>query len=197
MRQGSGGTYFINVRQVLEKLHIQQTRLLLKMDGLIDIEVMGHRCEACEYILSEDEKDLLFRLDTLEGSIQKDTKMALVYIAGYSTKDQLPIEDATFDYYNKYGQFQMQIDRGKLKIAEDHHVQWTFFCFIMFNAVCNKICRSSLRDIFFKIAEFYGLGATEKQCNILANIFLKNLCILTTPKSGKEPKMKILKLSEE
>ena len=36
LRQRSGGTYFINVQQCIEKLHIKQTSLLLKKNVNID-----------------------------------------------------------------------------------------------------------------------------------------------------------------
>ena len=36
LRQGSGGTYFINVQQCIEKLHIEQTSLLLNQNVNID-----------------------------------------------------------------------------------------------------------------------------------------------------------------
>ena len=47
LRQGSGGTYIINVQQCLEKLAIQKTKLLLQLN--VDIDSLnvetGHSCD--------------------------------------------------------------------------------------------------------------------------------------------------------
>ena len=43
LHQGSGGTYFINVQQCTEKLHIKQTSLLLNQNVNIEFDVNpGH-----------------------------------------------------------------------------------------------------------------------------------------------------------
>ena len=46
LQQGSGGTYFVNAKYVIEKIHIQHTKLTLKLEiavGGID----GHTCDIC------------------------------------------------------------------------------------------------------------------------------------------------------
>ena len=54
LRQSSGGTYFITVQNVLEKLHIEKTRLLLHLN--VDISELnvyaGHDCFQGLIILS-------------------------------------------------------------------------------------------------------------------------------------------------
>ena len=55
--------------------------------------------------------------------------------------------------------------------------------------------RNSLSKVFGHIAELYDFNVTKCHCNILSNTFLNKLCIQTTPRSGKEPAVKILKLS--
>ena len=54
--QGSGGNYFINVQQCIEKLHIKQTSLLLNRNVNIDeFDISpGHQCTFCDYKLSEE-----------------------------------------------------------------------------------------------------------------------------------------------
>ena len=87
------------------------------------------------------------------------------------------------------------MDRGGLKIPTDSACQWTFFCYTMFQYVNSKVCRKSLSDIFIKISEFYDFDMTMEHSYTLSNILLKNFCKSETPRTGKEPAMKILKLS--
>ena len=53
LRQGSGGTYFIFVKQMIEKVHIKLSSLLLSLD--MDIEEFnvesGHQWASCSYLL--------------------------------------------------------------------------------------------------------------------------------------------------
>ena len=98
-------------------------------------------------------------------------------------------------YYEKYGHFTVSLDRGGLNVPFDCACQWTFFCFIMFNTVKDKVCRRSLCNIFMSVAEFYSFNMAKQHGMILANIFLKNHCANSTPISGKEPALKTIKLS--
>ena len=54
--QGLGGTYFINLQQCIEKLHIKQTCLLLNQNVNIDeCDVNpGHQCISCDYKVCEE-----------------------------------------------------------------------------------------------------------------------------------------------
>ena len=55
LRQGCGGTYFINARQITEKLHIKHASILLSLRQDIDeLETQaGHLCSNCDYKLTE------------------------------------------------------------------------------------------------------------------------------------------------
>ena len=54
LRQGSGGTYFISVQQVLEKLNIQKTSLLLGLGDTNELpESFGHECDRCGFETNE------------------------------------------------------------------------------------------------------------------------------------------------
>ena len=54
--------------------------------------------------------------------------MALVYIAGYITRNHnQPSECETHFYYEKYGKYPNLTDHGKLKVPSDHTCQWLFF----------------------------------------------------------------------
>ena len=88
LRQGSGGTYFISVQQVIEKLHIKQSSLLLSLNvNIEDFNVeFEHQCPACSYVLCEEGSEIFDNLSELEQSISLETKMSLVYIAGYVTR---------------------------------------------------------------------------------------------------------------
>ena len=55
LRQGSGGTYFITVQQVLEKVSIYQARLLPQLRAdITDLIGCGHACAKCGYLSNED-----------------------------------------------------------------------------------------------------------------------------------------------
>ena len=63
LRQGSGGTYFITVQQILEKVNIAKAKLLLKLNDqtvndLCLIE-SGHFCGKCSFKLTEYMCDIL------------------------------------------------------------------------------------------------------------------------------------------
>ena len=47
------------------------------------------------------------------------------------------------------------------------------------------------------VSEFYAFGMRDSHARRLANVFINNYCIASTPRSGKEPQLKVLKLSEE
>ena len=87
-RQGSGGTYFITVQNVVEKLSIEKAKLLLELkvdvsDYTIDNE---HLSQKCGYFRSEESCDIINHLPKLEASLPLSTKMALFNIAGYVTR---------------------------------------------------------------------------------------------------------------
>ena len=84
LRQGCGGTYFINVQQVIEKLHINHTSLLLSLNVDIDSFDLssGHNCPSCTYVLSEAGSEIFDNLEKLESSISDSTKMSLIYSGG-------------------------------------------------------------------------------------------------------------------
>ena len=44
LQQGSGGTYFVNAKSVIEKIHIQHTKLTLKLEIAVD-GINGHTCD--------------------------------------------------------------------------------------------------------------------------------------------------------
>ena len=98
-------------------------------------------------------------------------------------------------YYEKFGDYLNSIDRSGLKIPPDNVCQWVFFCFILFHYIKDKVCRRSLSDIFLLVSEFYFFKINHPHCNTLANIFLNNYCAQITPRSNKEPALKVLKLS--
>ena len=202
LRQGSGGTYFITVQQILEKLVIKKTSILLSLDinpSELNFEP-GHECTLCGYLLDEEGSEIFDNLPELEDSIPLETKMSLVYITGYVTrKDKELDEDLLFNqttfYHQKYGSYTDRLDRGGLNIPSDCACQWSFFSFVIFKVVKDKVCRKSLCNLMMLVSEFYSFGMEKHHGRILANIFLKNFCKSLTPRSIKEPSLKILKLS--
>ena len=161
LRQGSGGTYFLSVQQVIEKLDINKTKLLLKLPAdLPNLDVdFGHECENCKYLLDDESSEVFDNLPELEDKILHETKMSLVHIAGYVTRrdDQTEKEllGLTTFYYQKYGHYTKSMDRGGLKVPSDTACQWTFFCYALFNCVIDRVCRKPLANLFMLVAEMY------------------------------------------
>ena len=102
LRQGSDGTYFITVQQVIEKFDINRARLLASLE--VDINGLefsaGHKCTQCEYKMTDEQLEIYDTLETLENSMKKETKMALVHIAGYATRHEDDLLDVT-TFYSK------------------------------------------------------------------------------------------------
>ena len=147
LRQGSGGTYFINAQQVAEKLRIQKTKLQITLDHeMADSSVVrSHQCDNCGYDLKSQESDLFDELSSLEASVNRVTKINLSHIAGYvSRKNPSDADEDTYDYYENYGGYTNALDRGGLVAAGDKLCQWTIFCFNMFKRPCQK---QSLQNI--------------------------------------------------
>lgn len=70
LRQGSGGTYFITVQEILEKIAINKTKLLLTLKcSLEDFIEEGHKCPKCQFLPTEKACDVFDKLDDLEKSL--------------------------------------------------------------------------------------------------------------------------------
>ena len=55
LRQGSGGTYFINVQQIVEQNNINRAKLLLSLKADLSEEEPGHKCTNCNFVLESKE----------------------------------------------------------------------------------------------------------------------------------------------
>ena len=199
LRQGSGGAYFISVQQALEKNEINKTKVFLKLNPQLLNDVAqtlpsGHSCAKCSFLLPDNLCDLVTNLPALENSLCEETKMVLVYVAGYVVRHH-DVGDNTYLIFAQFGSYLRDLNRGKLQIPGDSTCQWAFFCYIMFHEVVNFTCRSSLCKIFQLISDYFRLSVTPDQCFILSNIFFNNYCSLCSPRSNREPKQKVLKLS--
>ena len=124
---------------------------------------------------------------------QTDVTMALLYNAGYVTPKDDPNIDDTQYYYQKFGSFLKNLDRGGLNAPTDTYCQWTVLCYIMFHSVQDVTCRKSLSKLFLSISEKYNFGITRAKSYILCNIFFKNYSLLFSPKSDKGCALKVLK----
>ena len=81
-------------------------------------------------------------MSELEACLSTDTKMGLLYVAGYVIRNDMESQDDTFMYHEKYGDFTDNLNRGGLKIPGDSVCQWTFYSYIMFHEVVNDTCRT-------------------------------------------------------
>lgn len=199
LRQGSGGTYFINVQQIVEKTNINRSKLLLSLKADIDSEEPGHSCSDCAFELQNHEQacEAVDNIQQLEGSLPEETKATLLYIAGYVTFKHPESEDIgqTTFYFQKFGGYLESLDRGGLTVSSDRACQWTIFSYIVFNLVKNSVCRSSFMKVALTLSDMFEFMMDERHARILANIFLKNFVRAATPRSTKEPSLKRLKLS--
>ena len=139
-------------------------------------------------------------VEELEASVPVDSKSALVYIAGYVTRKDtelydVSVLDRTTFYHEKFGGYTDSLDRGGLNIPSDKACQWTVYSFIVFNVVKELVCRKSFTKIALILLDVYEFGMEERHARILSNIFIKNYCKASTPRSSKEPALKRLKLS--
>ena len=87
------------------------------------------------------------------------------------------------------------MDRGGLNISTDNSCQWSFFCFTLFNAATEKVCRKSFCNMYMMVSEYYDFEMEKRHGVILSNILLKNLAKVTSLRLSKEPALKMLKLS--
>jgi len=83
LRQSSGGCYFISVQQVVERVRIDRTKLLLQEDVDFSDCASGHSCSNCNRELTEKEVECFDALEELCSAMSDDVMMALIYIAGY------------------------------------------------------------------------------------------------------------------
>ena len=201
LRQGSGGTYFTTVQLILEKVNISKAKLMLKLSETAAAELRqmetGHCCEKCCFVLNEKMCDIMDCLPDMQASISKDSMMGLVYIAEYATakdKSDCDTEDSHF-YYDKYGSFTEYLNRGGLHVPGDSVCQWVIYSYVMLHEVANHCCRKSLCKVLQTTSDLYELNIKNTYLLRLSNIFFNNYCSLYSPKSTKEPRQKILKLS--
>ena len=121
-------------------------------------------------MLDEEGAEIFDNLEKLEKSIPLATKMTLVYIAGYVTRKDPELNETdllsqTTFYHQKFRDYLDSLDRGSLNIPSDCSRQWTFFCYIMFNSVKQKVCRKSLCNIFVFISDFHSFGNGKASWN--------------------------------
>ncbi|KAL8614662.1 hypothetical protein ACOMHN_051114 [Nucella lapillus] len=100
LRQGSGGTYFINVQQIVKKSNINRDKLLLALKAdtaAMDVEDQGHACSDCGFAIESNEKacEAVDNLEELEASIFVETKSVLIYIAGYVTRKDPELDEVS------------------------------------------------------------------------------------------------------
>ena len=170
----------------MEKVAIKKTKLLLSLDvdvGDFNVEA-GYNFSSCGFMVTEDMCTIMDNLPKCEERLSEDTRMALIYIAGYIVRKDY-IED-TFKYHQKYGAFVNDLNRGGLTIPGDSACQWSFYCYVMFREVANYTCRKSLCNILMIISECYWFNMERKHGMIMPNILFNNHSHLYTPRSSKD-----------
>ena len=64
-------------------------------------------------------------------------------------------------------------------------------CFMLFNAVKEKVCRKSFSNLCMLVSEYYDFETEKRHGVILSNILLKDLAKVTSPHLGKEPTLSV------
>ena len=200
LRQGSGGTYFIDAKQVSEKFRIEKAKLQITMDEKLacsSAESSSHQCDRCDYNLNEDECEHFDDLAALEMSLEPTTLSCIVHIAGFACRKMCVgnLEDTRY-YYEKYGDFTKNLSRGGLSIPGDKICQWTAFSYIMFDRIKEKVCRKSLSRVLRQISDCHNFGIEDPQLKALSNTLFSIHCKKSSPLQGKETKQKVIKLSK-
>ena len=72
------------------------------------------------------------------------------------------------------------MDRGGFNIPTDNTCHWSIFCFILFNAVKEKVCRKSFCNFCMMVSEYDDFDMEKRQGLILSNILLKHLSKVTS-----------------
>ena len=159
LRQGLGGTCFTSIQQVLEKVTIYHTKLLLKFEKSSDVLAnlgSDHSCPKCKILPIEGISNVIDSSPALCDLLTVDIKMSLVYIVGYIIReDENP--DDTFYFYEAYGNFVKDINRGGLTIPGDKVCKWATYYYILFYEVYNDTYRSSLCNLLMKLSKFFIL----------------------------------------
>ena len=65
------------------------------------------------------------------------------------------------------------MERGGLNIPIDKICQWSIFCFILFNAIKEKVRRKSFYNLFMVISEYYDFEMKKQHGLVLSNILSK------------------------
>ena len=153
---------------------MKKTSLLLSLNA--DVNTLdtpsGHQCSSSHYNLDEVDIEIFDNLETLENSLAIDTKMGLVHIAGYVTRNGPRYSRRRIIWCHyillwKIWWIYWATCRGQLNIPTDCAVQWSFFSFIIFQCVKDSVCRSSLSKIFSRISEHHKFGMTSHHSRIL------------------------------
>ena len=132
-----------------------------------------HVCTMCTHWLSEEQCQLVDNLSEEENKLADDENIFLIYIAGYITRKDLETQEDTFLYYEKYGSYIKQLDRGGLKHASDF---WVILSSILFDSVRDYICQKSLTEIFYYISKSFRFIKTSCHWKTLTNILINNYC---------------------
>ena len=152
LRQGSGGTYILSAQSVIKKIRIQRAKLSaqLKLDISNDSAGDEHECELCKRLLTNKECEIFDNLEALEESVGSDVVAAILYIAGYLQKqaDQIRYNDTTY-YYDKFGKYFDQLNKGSLVLSQDHLVQWCIYWFVLFTQICERVCRTFFDEFVY------------------------------------------------
>ena len=190
--QGSGGTYFITVQQILEKVVIRNTKLLLQIGNEID-SLSCNSYSKCGFLLNESICEIIKNLPDLQKSLTKTVLMSLIYIAGYVEKKDDNCD--SYVYATEYGNYLHELSREELNVPGDTIDQFAIYGYIFFYQVSEITCCKSFTRILMIVSDIYRLDVNRNHGFILSNVLFNNHCKLYSPRSKKEPPQKLFKIA--
>ena len=93
----------------------------------------------------------------------------------------------------QHAKLSLQLEMDSFDVCKN--VQWFIFCLVLFEQLSVEFCRTFLMNQFLSVSQKFQLGIDDRHCRTLANMFLKNLAIIKSPRCSKESRQKLLKLS--
>ena len=147
------------------------------------------------FALGEKSPQVFDELAALEVTLNDGVRSNLIHLAGYIIRKVDSTDDASYFYYEKYGNNTKSLNRCVLKMPEDSTCQWVLFCFILFNSIQSRVCRKSLITVFQDVSNHYGFPARKCHCITFSSTLSYLLCKRITPLSAKETQQKVIKIS--
>ena len=154
LRQGSGGVYFVNVKQETEKFRIPHAKVQISLDPetVQFKKITLHEYGPCGYVQDSTEAELLDQLPRVEVEASAEIKSNLIYIARFVIRKNTHISNDIRDYMDMCIKNSDMINRGGLCTPRDKSCQRTLICFIMTESIKQKNAEALSHVSFIRLS---------------------------------------------